>query len=277
MEHREGTFKGQKNLNLYYQCWLPGGEPKAILLVVNGLAEHSGRYQNLVNYFVPRGYAIYSYDHRGHGRSEGARCYAERFSEYIDDLKGFFDMVRVEHKKAKAFLIGHSMGGTIATRYAIRYQQDLAGLLLSAATLKVGSTAPPALVAVAGILSALLPKTGTIIIEATAISCDKAVVAAYVNDPLVYRGKIPARTGAELVKTIQELPPKMPEIKLPVLIMQGTADRLSDPEGSQLLYERVNSKDKTLKLYEGCYHEIFNEPQREQVFEDMDSWLASHI
>lgn len=193
MEHKEGTFKRQKNLNLYYQCWLPSGEPKAILLVVNGLAEHSGRYQNLVDYFVPKGYAVYSYDHRGHGRSEGARCYVERFSEYVDDLKSFFDIVRGEHKEAKVFLIGHSMGGTIATAYAIRYQQDLAGLLLSAATLKVGSTASPVLITMAGILSALLPKMGTIILDAPAISRDRAVVDAYVNDPLVYRGKIPAR------------------------------------------------------------------------------------
>lgn len=277
MEHKEGTFKGQKNLNLYYQCWLPSGEPKAILLVVNGLAEHSGRYQNLVDYFVPKGYAVYSYDHRGHGRSEGARCYVERFSEYVDDLKSFFDIVRGEHKEAKVFLIGHSMGGTIATAYAIRYQQDLAGLLLSAATLKVGSTASPVLIAMAGILSALLPKMGTIVIDAPAISRDKAVVHAYVNDPLVYRGKIPARMGAELVKTVQELPSKMPEITLPILIMQGTIDRLSAPAGSQMLYERISSKDRTLKLYEGFYHEIFNEPQREQVFKDIEAWLASHI
>lgn len=277
MEHKEGAFKGQKNLNLYSQCWLPSGELKAMFLVVNGLAEHSGRYQNLVDYFVPKGYAVYSYDHRGHGRSAGARCYVERFSEYIDDLKTFFDMVRVENKEAKIFLIGHSMGGTIATAYAIRYQQDLAGLLLSAATLKVGSTASPVLIAMAGILSALLPRIGTIILDASAISRDKAVVDAYVNDPLVYRGKIPARMGAELVKTAQELPPKMPQITLPILIMQGTADRLSDPQGSQMLYERVSSKDKTLKLYEGFYHEIFNEPQREQVFKDIEAWLHAHV
>jgi lysophospholipase len=98
-----------------------------------------------------------------------------------------------------------------------------------------------------------------------------------VNDPLVYRGKIRARFGGEMVKIQQELPRRMPEIKLPILIMHGTADRLCDPEGSQMLYERVSSKDKTLKLYEGFYHEIFNEPGREQVFADMEAWLATHI
>ena len=123
----------------------------------------------------------------------------------------------------------------------------------------------------------LLPKMGISVLDASAISQDKAVVDAYVNDPLVYRGKIRARFGAEVLNTMQKLPCQMPKINLPILIMHGTADRLSDPEGSQMLYDRVNSRDKTLKLYEGFYHEIFNEPGREQVFADMEDWLATHI
>jgi alpha-beta hydrolase superfamily lysophospholipase len=126
-------------------------------------------------------------------------------------------------------------------------------------------------------LSLLLPKMGISVLDASAISQDKAVVDAYVNDPLVYRGKIRARFGGEVIKTMQKLPRQMPKINLPILIMHGTADRLTDPEGSQMLYERVSSKDKTLKLYDGFYHEIFNEPGREQVFADMEAWLATHI
>ncbi len=104
----------------------------------------------------------------------------------------------------------------------------------------------------------------------------QTVVDAYVSDPFVYRGKISARLGGELIKTIRKLPPQLPEIRLPTLIMHGTADRLSHPEGSQMLYERIGSEDKTLKLYEGFYHEIFNEPGHEQVFSDMETWLATH-
>jgi alpha-beta hydrolase superfamily lysophospholipase len=129
----------------------------------------------------------------------------------------------------------------------------------------------------AGILSLLLPKIGTTILDASAISRDKAVVDAYVSDPLVYRGKIRARLGAELIKTMHELPAKMPEINLPILIMHGAADQLSDPKGSQMLFERAGSKDKTLKLYDGFYHEIFNEPKRERVFKDVEAWLTTHI
>ena len=277
MEHREGRFKGLKDLNLYYRCWLPYGEPKAVLLVVPGLAEHSGRYTNLVDYFVPKGYAVYGLDHRGHGKSEGLRCHVERFSDYVDDLKTFFDLVRAEHGGASIFLVGHSMGGTIATAYAIHHQQELAGLILSGATLKVGSGISSASIAVARVLSVLVPKMGVSVIDASTISQDQAVVDAYDNDPLVYRGKIRARQGAEFLKTLQNLPYHMPDIKLPILIMYGTADKLSDPEGSNMLYQRAGSEDKTLKQYEGFYHEIFNEPGHDQVFADMEAWLATRI
>jgi len=277
MEHREGKFRGYGNLDLYYQCWLPPESPKAVLLVVHGLAEHSGRYANLVDYFVPKGYAVYSFDQRGHGRSEGLRCYVGRFSEYVQDLDTFIGMIRNEYEQAKIFPVGHSMGATIAVAYAVRYQDRLAGLLLSGAALKIGSTVSPVLMAMAKVLSLLLPKTGTTVLDASTLSRDRAVVDGYVNDPLVYRGKIRARLGAELIKITRELPSAIPEIKLPVLIMHGADDRLSDPEGSRMLFERVGSEDRTLKLYEGFYHEIFNEPERERVFWDIGAWLAAHV
>ena len=277
MEHREGRFKGLKDLDLYYQCWLPDGEPKAVLLVVPGLAEHGGRYTNVVGHFLPKGYAVYSLDHRGHGKSEGLRCHVERFSDYLNALATFFNIVRGEQGDTRIFLIGHSMGGTIATAYAVHHQHELAGLILSGATLKVGSGISPAQILIARVLSVLLPKMGVSVIDASTISRNQAVVDAYVNDPLVYRGKIRARLGAEFLKTLQNLPYQMPEINLPILIMYGTADQLSDPEGSKMLYERVGAEDKTLKQYEGFYHEIFNEPGHGQVFADMEAWLATRI
>jgi len=277
MKHKEGKFKGLKNFSLYYQCWLPDGSPKAVLLVAHGLAEHSGRYKNLVNYFVPKGYAVYALDYRGHGRSEGMRSYVDRFSDYLTDLKTFFDMVRKEQPNAKIFLVGHSLGATIAIPYAVERQQELAGMITSGASLVASPTVSPALIAIAGVISAVLPKMGVTILDASTISRDQAVVDAYVNDPLVFRGKIPARTGAELVKMWKTLPEQMPKIKLPVLIMHGSADQLSDPAGSKLLYERAGSKDKTLKLYDGFYHEIYNEPEHKQVMADVEAWLAAHI
>ncbi len=276
MKHKEGKFKGLNNFDLYYQCWLPDGSPKAILLVAHGLAEHSGRYKNLVNYFVPKGYAVYAFDYRGHGKSEGMRCYVDRFSDYLTDLKTFFDKVRKEQPDAKIFLVGHSMGPTIAIQ-AVERQQKLAGVITSGASLAASPTVSPALIAIAGVVSALLPKMGVTVIDASTISRDQAVVDAYVNDPLVFRGKIPARTGAELAKMWKKLPEQMSKIKLPILIMHGSADRLSDPAGSRLLYERVGSKDKTLRLYEGFYHEIFNEPEHKKVMADVEAWLTKHL
>jgi len=277
MKRKEGKLKGYKGLNLYYQYWLPEGKPKAVLLVAHGLAEHSGRYKNLVDYFVPKGYAVYALDHRGHGKSEGTRSYVDNFNDYLTDLETFFGMVRKENKNARIFLFGHSLGGTIATAYAIEHQKELAGLIVSGASLVASTSVSPALLAMAGVVSALLPKMGVTLLDASAISRDKAVVDAYVNDPLVFRGKVPARTGAELARMWKHLPEQMHKIKLPILIMHGFADQLANPAGSKLLYERVSSKDKTLKLYDNCYHEICNEPEREQVFMDMQTWLAKHI
>jgi acylglycerol lipase len=277
VKHKEGRFKGYKGLKLYYQYWLPDKKPKAVLLVAHGLAEHSGRYKNLVDYFVPKGYAVYALDHRGHGKSEGTRSYVDNFNDYLIDLKTFFDMVRKDNKNVRIFLFGHSLGGTIATAYAVKYQDELAGLITSGATLVASEAVSPALLAMAGIVSALAPKMGVTLLDASAISKDKAVVDAYVNDPLVFRGKIPARMGAELAGMWKQLPEQMPKIKLPILIMHGQADQLADPRGSKLLYERVGSKDKTLKIYDNCYHEICNEPEREQVLVDMETWLKKHI
>jgi acylglycerol lipase len=277
MEHTEGRFLGYKGLSLHYQYWLPEKEAKSIVLVVHGWAEHSGRYANLVNHLLPNGYAIYAHDHRGHGMSEGRRGYVERFSDYLDDLKIFFDLVRGAHSEKKIFIVGHSMGGTIATAYAIRHQQELAGLLLSGASLKLGSSMSSALVPLVRILSIMVPTLGVTTLDASAISQDRAVVEAYINDPLVYRGKITCRFAAEMIKTLSKLPSQMTEINLPILVMHGTADRLGDPEGSRILYDRVSSKDKTLKLYEGFYHEIFNEPGHKQVLADMVAWLDTRI
>lgn len=277
MKHVEGKFKGCEDISLYYQYWLPADEPRAILLVVHGLAEHSGRYLTMVNHFVPKGYAIYGLDQRGHGKSPGRRGYVERFSNFVDDLETFFDVVRSRHHDSKVFIIGHSLGGTIAANYAVQHQNEFDGLILSGAFLKVADSTSLGLIIAARVLSLLLPKVGIDSIDASALSRDKAIVDAYVQDPLVYRGKISARLGAEIIKTMQKLTQQMPKICLPILIMHGTADRLSNPRGSEMLYQRVSSPQKTLKLYDRFYHEIFNEPGHEQVFADMEAWLTARI
>ena len=274
MQHIEGKFAGRNNFSLYWQAWLPEGPPKAILLIVHGIAEHSGRYTNLVNYFVPKGYAVYSFDQRGHGKSDGKRSYIERFSYYVDDLQTFFSLVRTENPNTKIFMVGHSLGSTIALDYTLEHQRELQGLIISGTTLKAGASISRAAILAAKILSVVMPKIGVSALDPGGISRDPAVVAAYVNDPLNYTGKLSARFGVELLKTMDMLQKRLSEITLPILIMQGSQDRISDPSSSKILFDGVSSKDK---IYEGFYHEIFNDPERQQVFSDMEAWFKAHV
>jgi alpha-beta hydrolase superfamily lysophospholipase len=276
MKHQEGHFKGLKDFDIYYQAWLPKGEPRAVLLIAHGMAEHGGRYKNVVNHLVPQGYAAYAPDHRGHGKSQGQRVYVERFTHYLDDLKTFFDMVRGWHPELKIFLVGHSMGGTISLAYALRHQDELDGLILSGAGIKIGTSFSPLLILIGKIIAVILPKMGLIVLDAPAISRDPETVAAYDDDPLVYRGKVTARLGAELIATLQSFPGQASQLRLPVLILHGGADKLTDPQGSAWLHEVASSTDKTLKIYEGYYHEVFNELGREQVLADVENWLTAH-
>jgi acylglycerol lipase len=277
MKHQEARFKGYGGANLYYQCWLPDMEPRAVLLIAHGLAEHGGRFSGVVDHLVPRGYAIYVHDLRGHGRSEGQRCYVTRFEHYLYDLEAFLAIVRREQSNCCLFLYGHSMGGTIALAYALQHQSELDGLIITGAVLRPGSSITAVHILAARILSALLPRMGVTALDNDGISQDPEVVQAYINDPLVYCGKVTARLGAEFLRVMQQLPTQVKGVHLPVLIMHGTEDILSAPQSSQLLYDQVSSEDKILIFYEGYYHEIHNEPGRARVLADMEGWLDARI
>jgi len=276
VKHIEGNFKGEGGLDLYHQAWLPEKKPRAIVIAVHGLAEHSGRYSNLVDRLLPKGYAVHIHDLRGHGRSHGRVCYVERFSLYFKDLKLFIESVREQQPEGPIFLLGHSIGGTIVAAYAGEDTDGLAGLIFSAPTLRPGRSLSPLAIFMARVLSRIAPTLGVSTIDANGVSQDKAVVDAYVSDPLVFRGKIPARTGGEILSVMRQLPERIPRIDVPTLIMHGTDDVLSEPQGSQELYGLIASTDKTLTFYDGFRHELFNEPGRDQVLDDLEAWLAAH-
>ena len=277
MNHQQGFFKGVRDANIYYQCWLPEDEPKAALLIVHGLAEHSGRYMNVVNHFIPLGYAVYGLDHLGHGQSDGTRVYVERFEDFTEPLKIYFDMVRVWQPDRPIFLIGHSLGGLITAVYLLDHQAELTGAVISGPAVKAPDNTSPMIILAGKVFSALTPKLGLIQLEAQGVSRDPAVVQAYVSDPLVYTGKTTARLAAELLKAMQRVTAEASKITLPVLIVQGSADRLVDPDGAQMLYDTVSSADKAIKIYDGFYHEVFNEPERAQVLSDVEAWLEAHL
>jgi acylglycerol lipase len=277
MDRIEGNFKGVRNVNIYYQAWLPEGKVKAVILVVHGLGEHCGRYMNVVNHFVPLGYAVYGLDHIGHGKSEGRREFVERFEDFTDTLTIYYKMVKEWQRNEPIFLLGHSMGGLIASYYLLDRQANFKGAVISAPSIKVSDNISRATIIMGKILSVLAPKMGLLALDTNAISRDPQVVTAYVNDPLVFHGKTPARLAAELLKAMQRITAEVDKITLPFIALQGGQDKLVDPAGAQMLYGRSGSKDKTLKVYEGLYHEVFNEPERDRVLKDVETWLEAHV
>ncbi len=277
MKHQEGFFKGVRDADLYFQGWFPEGEIKAVLLMVHGLAEHSGRYMNVVNHFVPRGYAVYGIDHLGHGKSEGKRVYVERFDDYTKTLKVYVDMIHHWQPGRPIFLVGHSMGGLIGALFLLDHQAELTGAVLSGPAVKVPGNINPVVLLMGKMFSALMPKVGLIALDADGVSRDPAVVQAYFNDPLVYTGKTTARLAAEMLKAMQYVSRQAAQITLPIMIVQGSADRLIDPGGAQMLYHAVRSTDKEIRIYDGFYHEVFNEPEHEKVLCDVERWLEAHL
>jgi len=277
MKHQEAFLKGVREANIYYQSWLPESEPKAALLIVHGLAEHSGRYGNVVDHFVPLGYAVYGIDHLGHGKSDGERVYVKRFDDYTNTLKVYFDKIRGSQPGRPIFLVGHSMGGLISAMYLLDHQAELAGVVLSGPAVKIPNDVTIATIFVGKILSALIPKFGLLALDATGVSRDSSVVQAYVSDPLVHRGKMTARLAAGMLQAMQTVSGQAARITLPILILQGSADRLVDPAGAQMLYGAVSSADKEIKIYDGFYHEVFNEPEHDKVLQDVEIWLEAHL
>lgn len=274
MNHTEGTFKSTDGLDLYYQAWLPDETPRAVLAVVHGYGEHSGRYLNPVNYFVPRGYALYAFDHRGHGRSPGQRGHINRFDDYMLDVQEFLKLVRAAQPGRKLFLVGHSMGGLIVLLYAIRHPHDMDGVIASSPFLGLAFQAPAWKVALARALAGIWPafSMNNSDLRNEDLSHDPAVVQAAGQDPLNHRAVTPrwfTETTAAQATTLEQAP----ELQVPLLLLYGDGDRIAAPAASRLFFERVTHTDKTCHAYPGYYHEIFNEVGKEAVFQDMEAWL----
>ncbi len=277
MNHKDGVFTGAGDLELYYQSWHPENEPKSALLIVHGLGEHCGRYKNVVNYFVPKGYTVYAFDHPGHGRSQGTRLFVNSFDDFTDNLKLFCNKIRQDQHGKKIFLVGHSMGGLITAAYLLKYQDELEGAVVSAPAVKIPEDLSRLAIFAAKFLSKILPKAGVQQLKAEGISSDPEVIKAYIDDPLVCNKKVTARLGAELLKAMDNLTMNADKINLPVIILQGGADILVDPDGARMLHEKTGSKDKTLHIYDKFFHEVFNEPDHLKVLDDVEAWLEKHV
>jgi acylglycerol lipase len=272
-----GSFSGVGDRHIFWCAWTPDDAPaRAVIVLVHGLGEHSGRYDHVVARLVGEGYAVHAADHRGHGRSDGPRAYIENMDNVVADVDTLVGRVAAAEPGVPVFMLGHSMGGLIALRYALAHQERLAGLILSG-TLAQLDAVPKALELVGRTLSVIAPRAPLITIDHALVSRDPAVVEGYRSDPLVHHGKVPARTAVQLADAVKGFPSSVGAITVPTLILYGTADGLAAPAGSVMLGERIGAADTTVKAYAGLFHEILNEPEREAVLADLVAWLAERV
>ncbi len=269
-------FKTWDGYELYYQSWIPE-KKRGALVVLHGLGEHSGRYRFFIDYFLDQGWALYLMDQRGHGKSPGPRSHADRFQDLVDDLERFVGLIREREAKQPLFLVAHSFGGQVGVNYLARKPKELKGAVLSGPNLKLALPVPALKKILGTAASRFLPEV--LIpndIHASWVSHDEAVVRAYEEDPLVAR-KISLKLGAEILKNLDEVMALAPEIRTPLLIVHGGDDKITATEGSREFFERLDLKDKQLKVYPGYFHETFNEVGKEKVFRDIEQWLEARL
>lgn len=279
MHHQEGTFTGVGKLELYYQSWYPEGKVRGILAIVHGLGAHSDRYDNVIQHLIPKQYAVYGFDLRGHGRSPGQQGYINRWSEFREDLRVFLELIKTQQPQTPIFLLGHSLGSVIVLDYALRCPQEasrLQGVITLAPALgKVGVSKTRLLIG--KLLSRIWPRftlnTG---LDLSAGSRDEKILAAYAQDSLRHtRGS--ARLATEFFGTVDWVNAHAADWQLPLLILHGGADRVTLPEGGKIFCQQVSCSDKLRIEYPGAYHELQSDLNYQEVMTDLENWLERHL
>jgi len=273
--HATGTFQGRGGVELFEQSWRPEAPPRAVLVAMHGLKDHSSRYGDFARRLVARGFAVHAFDMRGHGHSSGRRAALDSFDDLTGDLDIFMARVRQREPGLPVFLLGHSVGGAIVTLYTLERRPALAGLITLAPALRVDRS--PIEAAATPIAAAMLPNFPVVNTPDEDFSRDPAVVREMGADPLVYHSVGPARTAAALVDAIGHIWERADTLDVPLLGMHGTVDRLTDPRGTAELVRRARHRDRTLILYRGLVHDLIHEPERDQVMSDIERWLDEHL
>jgi alpha-beta hydrolase superfamily lysophospholipase len=271
----ESNFKGVGGLNIFFRSWHPSGRARAAVTIVPGFNSHSGYYEWVAGQLTADGFAVYAIDLRGRGKSDGERFYVQNFEDYVTDVVSFVSIVKEKERDLPVFMLGHSAGGVVACNYALDYQQELAGLICESFAYQV--PAPDFALAVLKGLSHIAPHAHVLKLHNDDFSRDTAVVDFMNNDPLIAHETQPTQTVAAMVRADERLKKEFSKITLPVLILHGTKDRATKPSGSQHFFETAGSKDKTLKLYEGSFHDPLNDLDRQLVMTDILSWINERI
>ena len=273
----EQTFDGVGGVRIVYDVWTPDTAPRAVVVLSHGLGEHARRYDHVAQRFGEAGLVTYALDHRGHGRSGGKRVLLRDISEYTGDFDILVAIAKKEHPGCTCILLGHSMGGGIVFAYGVERPDNYDLMVLSGPAVAAQAAVPPLLAFTAKTLGAIAPGLPVQELDSSAISRDSAVVAAYDSDPLVHHGKVPAGIARALLLVGETMPQRAAALTAPLLIVHGVDDRLICIDGSRELVECVGSSDVELKEYPGLYHEVFNEPERDQVLDDVVSWINARL
>jgi acylglycerol lipase len=271
--HSEGTLKTSDGIELFHQSWLPDAKARANVMLIHGLGEHSSRYAHVAAALNERGYAVHTSDLRGHGQSSGKRAYIKSYGEFMSDLELVRANIEERHPDQPFVVLGHSMGGNLALGHVLDHQDGVAGLALSAPALRVGDDLSPLKIKLVKAIAKIAPGFRPEGISAESVSRDPAVVAAYTSDPLNFHGKIAAGLAAELIGSMDRFRSRYSELAIPLVLFQGTADRLVNPQGTRDIEQGATDAVVSAHYYDGLYHEVFNEPERREVFDDLIAWL----
>jgi alpha-beta hydrolase superfamily lysophospholipase len=273
----ERSFDGVGGVRIVYDVWTPDSTPRAVVVLSHGYAEHARRYDHVAQRFGESGLVTYALDHRGHGRSGGKRVYLRDLSEYTDDFHTLVGIAASDHPDLKRVVLGHSMGGGIVFAYGVEHPDDYTAMVLSGPAVDAQAAVSPVMVFVAKTLGKIMPGLAVEQLPTDAVSRDPAVVAAYNADPLVHHGKLPAGIARALLSVGATMPQRAAALSAPLLVVHGEQDKLVPVDGSHHLLECVASEDAHLKVYPELYHEVFNEPERAVVLDDVASWIEVRI
>jgi acylglycerol lipase len=272
---REESVEGIGGVTIFARSWRPRGKPRAVVVICHGVNSHGGQYLWAAEQLLANDFAVYALDLRGRGKSEGARFYVNDVAEYVADLAAVVKLAKSREPGLPTFVLGHSAGGVVSCIYALEHQKDLAGLICESFAYQV--PAPDFALAVIKGLSYVAPRLPVLKLRNEDFSRDPKAVQALNADPLIEKEVQPAKTVAALVRADERLRKSFPQITLPVFILHGTSDKATRPSGSQFFYETAGSKDKTLKLYEGHFHDLLNDYGKEAVIADINGWINKHL